>query len=393
MAYQGPTIDSTGMHIPSYDDLIEALTQDYINTFGAGSYIDMDSADYEWMSILAKYLYDAFLLNQLNYTNRSPATVIGGEPQDILYIINGVRRKLASYSRCVVILTGEPNTTIINGVVRDVGGNLWNLTSPTIIGADGTISATATSQEPGRIIALPGDIRFINTPQAGWTSVNNEEQAITGSAVETDAEFRERRLFSVANPSRSIMEGIIGGVAAVSGVTRFKGYENDTNLTDSNGLPPHSICMVVEGGDRTAIATAIYLHKTPGCDTYGDQHVTIYDQYLNPNVRSFFYAGYQEIDIHVVVRKLANYTAQDATNITNKIKEYMDGLAINQAVIPSVLASQALSANISIANPTFVIDQVQIAIKGNPLALDTIDTPFNMISTTELADIVIEEVE
>ena len=117
-----------------------------------------------------------------------------------------------------------------------------------VIGRSGEVTVTARAEDIGEIRAAAGDIRNIVTPTRGWQSVNNPTAAIPGAPVETDAELRRRQAVSTALPSLTVFDGTVGAVAQVAGVLRFRGYENDTSVTDDNGLPPHSISLVVEGG-------------------------------------------------------------------------------------------------------------------------------------------------
>lgn len=128
----------------------------------------------------------------------------------------------------------------------------------------GRAVVTATAQKAGAITALPGDVSQIATPTRGWQSVTNPEAATAGKPVETDAELRQRQALSVALPSRTVMEGLIGAIANITGVTRYKGYDNDTSETDINGVPAHAVSMVVDGGDAEEIARIIAI-KITGC--------------------------------------------------------------------------------------------------------------------------------
>ena len=56
----------------------------------------------------------------------------------------------------------------------------------------------------------------------------------------------------------------------VSGVTTVKGYENRTDVIDVSGRPPHSIEMVVEGGDDQDIIDTLWLVKGGGIQTFGN---------------------------------------------------------------------------------------------------------------------------
>lgn len=126
----------------------------------------------------------------------------------------------------------------------------------------GRAVVTATAQKAGAITALPGDVSQIATPTRGWQSVTNPEAATAGKPVETDAELRQRQALSVALPSRTVMEGLIGAIANITGVTRYKGYDNDTSETDINGVPAHAVSMVVDGGDAEEIARIIAIKKS-----------------------------------------------------------------------------------------------------------------------------------
>ncbi|HCT5962039.1 TPA: hypothetical protein OT231_005361, partial [Klebsiella pneumoniae] len=92
-------------------------------------------------------------------------------------------------------------------------------------------------------------VNKINTPTRGWVSVTNPQAATVGVAAETNDELRVRQSQSVALPSLTPFEAVDGAIANISGVTRHKLYENDTDTTDANGLPPRSIAAIVEGGD------------------------------------------------------------------------------------------------------------------------------------------------
>lgn len=54
MAYFSPYIDLTGMHIPTYADIRDELISMMKQIFGQDIYIDVDSQDYQQISIFAK---------------------------------------------------------------------------------------------------------------------------------------------------------------------------------------------------------------------------------------------------------------------------------------------------------------------------------------------------
>ena len=77
-----------------------------------------------------------------------------------------------------------------------------------------------------------------------------------------------------------MIESIVGELLQnVENVETASGYENDTDAVDSRGLPPHSIELVVEGGEENAIASAILRRKAGGIQTFGNVEVQVQANY------------------------------------------------------------------------------------------------------------------
>ncbi|WP_404852172.1 DUF2612 domain-containing protein [Escherichia coli] len=91
-------------------------------------------------------------------------------------------------------------------------------------------------------------------------------------------------------------------------MTRHKLYENDTGATDSNGLPPHSISAIVDGGDVTEIAQTIRGNKGQGTATYGKTSVTVPDTYGNPHVISFSRSTDVPIFVAITLKVFTGYS-------------------------------------------------------------------------------------
>ena len=70
----------------------------------------------------------------------------------------------------------------------------------------------------------------------------------------------------------AIVAEITQNVESVSSVI---GYENDTDVTDELGLPPHSFEIVAYGGLDQDVAQAIYRRKAAGIQTYGSTTVKV----------------------------------------------------------------------------------------------------------------------
>ncbi len=361
MSYFKPYIDEKGIHIPRYTDIVEDLVENAKSIFGSDVYLENDSQDYEIISAQASKIYDAMELLQNIYENRSPKTAIGSALDSIIKI-NGMKRKVKTKSTCDILITGIPKTQIVYGIAEDIQGIKWDLPEKVMIPESGSIKVTATCQEFDHTAAA-NEICKIGTPTAGWESVINEQDAIKGQAFETDGNLRARQNISTCKPSKTVLEGTIGGIAEISGVIRQRVYENFDSVPDENGIPGHSIAAVVEGGDNKEIAEEIYLRKTPGTGTYGTEKiaVTTLDCYGKEQqiVISFFRPVYKDIFVTIKIKALYGYTIELGERIKQNVSEYLNGLRIGDDLSISAIWGVALYAMQDLKTPSFSITEVK----------------------------------
>lgn len=279
-------IDATGYHYADYPSFLTWRKEQYRAIYGADVYLESDSQDGQLLAVQAKADYDTAALGAAIYSSFSPVTAQGIGLSRVVKI-NGLNRLVPSFSTAVLTIVGTAGTVITNGVATDTLGQKWNLPTTVTIPGGGTIDVTATAAIVGAVNADAATITTIFTPTRGWQTVNNVGGATPGAPTESDAALRVRQTQSTANPSLTVFDGTIGAVQNLPGVTKVQGYENDTGITDANGIPAHEICVVVAGGDDTAIAQAIQVHKTPGCGTFGDTPVDVFDAHGMPLTINF----------------------------------------------------------------------------------------------------------
>lgn len=380
MAYFTPYIDGTGLHIPTYNDIKEDMIEQAKLIYGQDIYLGNDSQDYQYISSIASKVYDSYLIAQQVYNNRGPSTAIGSG-LDIIVKLNGIKRDAPIYSTCKVNVVGVAGTVIENAIIENsVTGTKWNLPSLVTIGAGGSSEVTATCQISGPITAQIGELSSIVTPTFGWTSVNNAVAAVPGANAESDSALRARQAKSTAIPSRSILEGLDGALRTLNGVSRVKVYENDTSVADANGIPAHSICIVIEGGDNTDIATTIYLKKGPGCGTHGDVTVDIVDDYDNLTPIKFYRPSYTDIDVVLNVKALSGYTSAITALIKEEVAAYLNSLKIGEDLAISSLWGSALSAMPDLKSPLFSLLSLTAARHGDSQGTIDIVTAFNEVT-------------
>lgn len=370
-----PVINEFGITVPTYEVVHEDLRTAFREVFGQDIYIEPDSQDGQWLAIQALALHDAYSFAVAVYNAFSPSTAQGVGLSRVVKI-NGIARHTASFSFVDLTVVGQAGATIVDGAVRDDSGNLWDIQGDVVIPPAGEILVSAVCRTPGAIPALANTLTTIATPTRGWQEVTNSVPAVVGNPVESDAALRVRQTVSTMIPSQTVLEGVIGAVAALPGVTRYKGYENASYVTDVDGVPPMALAFVVEGGDSTAIAQTIAAKKSPGVATYGTTSVTVYDAYDIPREIKFYRPTIVDIDVEVTLTALTGYSQAIENRMVQAIADWINELAIGEDV---VLTRMYVPANLdgSLESKTYHITNLRIARHGN--ALGTADLVMTFI--------------
>lgn len=383
------TVTAEGISAPDYQTILDTLKSYFQQIYGSDAYLEPDSKDGQMVALVALAIHDANNTAISVYNCFSPATGYGAALTSNVKI-NGITRRGATNSTVDLVLTGTAGTSITNGTVKDTNNVIWRLPASVTIGVGGTVTVTATCSNSGAVAALAGTITTINTPTRGWASVTNPAAATVGAPAETDAELRIRQGQSVALPSLTPFEGVDGAIANVAGVTRHKLYENDTGATDSNGLPPHSISAIVDGGDVTEIAQTIRGNKGQGTATYGTTSVTVPDTYGNPHVISFSRSTDVPIFGHITLKAFTGYTSQIGVQIQQAVADYINGLTIGDDVLLSRIYSPANLGVVSGGNARYYdIQELLIGKSAGSVAAANIIIAYNESASCKPENIVL----
>jgi Uncharacterized homolog of phage Mu protein gp47 len=334
------TVTDQGIVAPDYQTILEKLTEYFRQIYGEDAYLDPDSKDGQMVALYALGIHDANNTAIDVYNSFSPATGRGRALASNVKI-NGIARKLSTNSTADLVLSGDTGTLIPAGIVRDDNGVQWALPVNVNIPANQTITVTATCTTPGAVAALAGTIKNIATPTRGWRSVTNPAAATVGTPVESDAQLRGRQARSTALPSQTTLDGMAGALLDVTGVTRLRIYENDTNVSNANGLPAHSICAVVEGGAVKDIAEVLSKKKDQGTATFGTTSVDITGKYGEAKTIRFSRPTVVSIFVEIELTTYTGYTSQIAEEMKATIAAYINSLRIGESVLLSRIYSPA----------------------------------------------------
>ena len=278
-------IGINGLVTQDLNEIIEDLTQRFKNIYGQNINVAQNSPDGQWLNILAQEKKDSLDLVTQIYNNMDTDAVIG-LAQQILYKLNGLTIKAFTYSYCYVNVTVNKDMTLQgldddveneNGTgftVADAGGNNWILVETQNL-TPGTHLLNFRSQNLGNMQALANTINVMVTILPGVVSVNNPaNNYITGAVGESSAEFRARRNQTMAVPSQGFDESIQSQLLNLTNVTQAKVYDNRTNET-KDGIPAHTVWVIVEGGTSDEIGNIIYNNIPPGIPMKGEQVANI----------------------------------------------------------------------------------------------------------------------
>jgi uncharacterized phage protein gp47/JayE len=381
------TVTSQGISAPDYQTILTTLTGYFQQIYGTDAYLDPDSKDGQMVALYALGIHDANNTAIAVYNGQSPATGIGNGLSSNVKI-NGIYRAPANNSTVDLLITGTIGLEIINGSARDANSIIWTLPASVVIGTDGTVLVTATCATAGAVAALARTVTGINTPTRGWISVTNPNAATVGSAAETDAALRIRQAQSVALSSVTPFDALDGAIANIPGVTRHKLYENDTGAVDANGLPPHSITAVIDGGDATEIATTLQLKKGQGVTPNGTTQITVADKYGNPHVIGFNRPVPVPVYIAISLQAFTGYTTQIGEDIKAAIAAYINALTIGDDVLLSRVYSPANLGVVSGGESRYYdITSLQIGKSAGAVAAGNITIGYSESATSDVSNI------
>lgn len=140
------------------------------------------------------------------------------------------------------------------------------------------IDVDCASVSTGTKVAAAGTLTAIVNPVSGLTAVTNLLDAVLGRALESDAAYRLRQEAELRASGKASVGAIQDSIVQVEDVTACTVFENPTDTTDINGLPPHSIECLVTGGDDQAVANAVFDEKAAGIATHGSTTDTVTDE-------------------------------------------------------------------------------------------------------------------
>lgn len=356
-------LTATGLQTATRDELVTYFTNQFQTIYGADVNLESDTPDGQLMNIFIQQVLDLQDLLVQIYNTFDPDNAIG-VVLDQRVAINGIQRQAGTYTITPISLV---NSTSVNlyGLDQDVEdpytisdneGNRWLLMVTQLGLAAGTHTLDFRAELPGEQLTIPNTITVPVTVVLGVTSVNNPNVYSTlGVNEETDAELKVRRNRSVALASQGYFQGLLAALENIDGMTSAYVYENVTDAVDANGVPGHSIWVIVAGTAAAAdIANAIYTKRNAGCGMYGDQTYVITQVDGSPFVIRWSEVITRELFVFLTVTPIDGTTLPDIDTIKAGIVESLVPEVYETVNINSLAtAVQAVDSNALVTNAGF----------------------------------------
>jgi len=394
-------LTTTGLTIQSLEEIETEIKSNLWNTFSTSLALTSLSLFGQIVSVIAERLALCHELLQAIYNSQDPDAGTGTS-LEALCALTGTTRLAARPSTAFVTLTGTAGTVVTAGSRAGNGvGVEWSLDDPaaalaavtawasstaytvgqyrtnasrvyvcrtagTSAGSggptttssditdgtahwrylgDGTaathnVPVTATVDGPNQSVA--GTIVEIVTPISGWSGVYNQTDATLGADEETDEDLRTRRELELSQPGTSPPDALRADLLEVDGVTNVIVFYNPQDTTDADGMPPHSVEALVQGGADQDITDAIGAGVAAGIQTHGTNTFTWTDD--NGTDHDIKWSRPTEVLIYVDITLLkdpAFYPLDGDDQVKAAIVAYGDSLPVGRNVVASAVASAA----------------------------------------------------
>lgn len=428
MAVYGLT--NEGLIIKTLNVIREELNDRLRAAFGASIKLDDRAIFGQIVGILSEAA--ALVWEQAEVVNSSqdPDKAVGAA-LDALCTLTGTFRPLATYSVVTQTLTGSPTTVVaIDSIVKtestDVtfqtteevtiaalaawvaltvyaignrvtnGGNAYQCTAAgtsdaaggptteletitdatvtwTYLGTGtGAVDVLARADESGPITASARDLIVPGTSVAGWESAINLLDATPGRDAATDEELRLLREAELASGGNTPIDALRADLLQVEDVLACTIFVNNSDVTDVDGMPPHSVEALVRYDGVTptsafdqSIWDALLANVAAGIQTHGLISGTATDSQGSLHTMKFN----RPTNIPIYVRMGVTYDADEYPEdgdalIETSITDWGDTQLTGKNAVPSSIVWRAFQVD-------GVLRADYVAISTAPIATPT----------------------
>ncbi len=380
-------ITSSGLETQTQAELVTQFTSAFEAIYGADINLASDTPDGQMMMIFIQVVLDVLgLLTQI-YNSFDPDQAIG-VVLDQRVAINGIQRQAGTFTTTnVTVVTSQAlnlfgldqgNQQVYT--VADNAGNQWQLIESFSAPGPGTYVLAFQASNPGAVLTVPNTITVPVSIVLGVSSLNNPTTYTTlGINEETDAVLRVRRQKSVSLASTGYLAGLLAALENLNGITAAFVYENTGATTDVDGVPGHSVWVIVAGTAADSdIANAIYTKRSAGCGMFGASSFIITQADGSPFIVYWDVVSPQDLFIAFTATSIdginpPNIAAIRAGLVTSFVPGVFQEVDINHLAT----RVQAIDPNCLVTSAGFSTAQTQILTLSDVAASGTFKVNYN----------------
>ena len=271
--------------------------------------------------------YDTDLQGLAQYNNRSVYTATGQDLGIITSYLN-MKWRAATKATAKITIEAEEGTEIPAGwgVETEDGKKYVTLNTTTeIIDNTKKKELEVIALEAGKIgNTEENTITIMTQVLIGINKITNPGAAVGGKDSESDSELRERFLKRVDSINSFSCEGIRNYVINNSSVDRCQVLENETDVFDEAGRPPHSYEIIVTGETDENMFKVIKEYKLAGIRTWGDIR-----REVGNIIYGFSRATVKDLYVKIDITASKEYwKGQSVENIKKALISYVDNVDV-----------------------------------------------------------------
>jgi len=325
-----------GFEIDSYE-AIKSRIESKLEVFNAGFDFSPDSPDGQLIGIMSYEIY--LLWTQLNevYNSYDPKSATGAALKN-LGELTGISYENAGRAIAVLETQGVAGTVIPAGTVfADGNDNEFYSSFEAIVPANLTVVASVAG-----VLDVPiSSIATIVTQGiTGLTSVTQSTVGISGTAAQTEQQYRNTRTQTVLRNHTSVADSLQARLVEIGADQALVINNTSPTVTLADGTPPNTVHVTfgeVSGITSQEIGQTILDGLPLGCPTYGSTSVVIIDKQGTPQTINYSLAVEVPIEVTVDVTYLSDSIAGAEESILVSLTDHINSLVSGEDVIWSRL--------------------------------------------------------
>lgn len=421
--------DTTGLKVSSKGEILEDLNYLTKVAYGSDYVIEQGNEWYSFLDLLAGALTDMSGAIQKVYNTLSFVGASGTNLDNVVSFA-GITRKPYRNSRVLIKIelpadSERPFTFQERSLVlEDINKHLWTNIETILIEeykseeydengnlkqnyiGTGIFEATDANSDPTNIVLQPYNdgnptVSLIDTNNVAPdnTKFMNEIASELGNLEENDAQLRARYKKELYKNSVGTLEGLKAALLEKTNVSYVNIIENNSESITADGLPPHSIWVIVDGTstwdgtgdysndpDDIAIGNTILNYSSLGCAISNAPDKSEYAQGKGPVSTTIAidskeykidFSRAHEVKSYVYINLVTDLKDSSKKNsiemeIKNNLTNYITNLGIGNDILQSGLSAAVYSVitENDYKDYVFDIDSITVGTTGEA-ATDT----------------------